>query len=190
MKKIIIILLLGMLISCRAPLSEISRISADYNLEDVSRYDLQLNCEDARITELKKAFVDQSCVMLHDTISNAIVRHFPDWEAHMGQPDLLLQVSLEQMYGGNEALRLFPSMEAGRSMLTLHLNVFKGNQLIAERRLTGISRIMDIPQGYFTNEDMIRQDSLILADKLMRYLKNPVLFDRQMQQYYEGYDPH
>jgi len=176
--------------ACRAPIEEISKTDSGYSIDGVHSFKLKLECADAEITELKPSYEKNYCSFLKNQITSTIQQQHPQWRLEGKKPDLLIEASLEQLYGGNQALRLFPSFEAGRSMLTIHFNVYKNSLLIAERRLTEITRRIHFEDEKHTNEQAIDEDTKIIAKQISEFIDDPALFDKQLNKYLDGYTPH
>ncbi len=191
MKNILIICFAILVLSaCRPPVEEVSRIDPKYSIDDVSSFLVQLDCIDAEITELKESFEKDYCVFLKNQMVTVIQDQHPQWQLVEKNPDLLIEAELEQLYGGFQPLRLFLPLEAGRTMLTIHFSLYKQSLLIAERRLTEITRMIHFEDEKYTNEEAITEDTKIVAMQISDFIDNPVQFDKKLKLYRKGYNPH
>jgi len=188
--KLILCCAILVLSACRPPIDEISKIDPAYSTDGVSHFFVKLDCDDAEITELKESYEDNYCPLLKNQIVSTIQQQHPQWQLQEKNPDLLIDAVLEQLHGGNQALRFFPSFEAGRTMLTIHFNVYKQSLLIAERRLTEITRRIHFEDDKHTNEEAISEDTKLIAMKISEFIDNPVQFDKKLKDYRAGYTPH
>jgi hypothetical protein len=188
--KLILCFTILVLSACRPPIEEISKIDSGYSTDGVNTFQLKLNCADAEITELKPSYEKNYCSFLKNQIISTIKQQHPQWRLEEKKPDLLIEATLEQLYGGNQALRFFPSFEAGRTMLTIHFYVYKKSLLIAERRLTEITRRIHFEDEKHTNEEAIDEDSKLIAMQISEYIDDPDLFDKKLKEYRAGYTPH
>ncbi|MFK5986886.1 MAG: hypothetical protein QM479_15875 [Pseudomonadota bacterium] len=190
--KLILCFLVVFLSACRAPVEEMSNIDPEYSSDGISSFYLQLNCSEAEVTELKESYVKDYCALLKMQMLSTIGKKHPQWQlaATEKQSELFIDAKLEQLYGGNQALRFFLPIEAGRTMLTLHFSVYKNSLLVAERRLTEITRRIHFEDEKYTNEEAISEDSNKMAGYVSDYIDNPTAFDKKMKAYYNGYTPH
>ncbi len=190
--KLILCLAVLFLSSCRAPVEEMSTNVSDYSIDGVSQFFIELDCSEADMTELKEPYIKNYCSLLKNKIETTIQEQQPDWAlvADKKESDLFIQAQLEQLYGGNQPLRLFFPFEAGRTMLTVHFSVYKNKVLIAERRLTEITRMIHFEDEKYTNEEAISEDTNTMATYLADYINNPTAFDQKLNKYRNGYHPH
>lgn len=188
--KLIFGFLVLLLSACRPPIEEVSRVDPNYSIADVASFMVTLDCDDTDITELKNSYVKNYCELLKHQISSHIQQQHSDWELVELAPDLLIEATLDQLYGGNQALRFFMPLEAGRTMLTLHFLIYKQKVLMAERRVTEITRRIHFEDEMYTNEDAIEEDTKIIANYVSDYIQNPNQFDLELKEYRNGYTPH
>ena len=187
----IVTLALAMILSsCRPPVEEISTIDPSYSVDDVSSFSVKLDCIDAEVTELNESFEEDYCLLLKNQIISTIQQQHPQWELIEQKPDLLIEAELEQLYGGNQVLRFFLPIEAGRTMLTIHFSLYKKSLLIAERRLTEITRRIHFEDEKYTNEEAITEDTKIVAMQISDFIDQPTQFDKKLKDYRDGYYPH
>jgi hypothetical protein len=187
--KLIFIFIVLILSACRTSIEEISEIDPNYSIADVNSFMVSLDCGDVDVTELEEDFIKMYCDLLRTHISTKIQQQHPDWELVDEEADLFIEASLEQLYGGNEALRFFPSFQAGRSMITIQFYVYKNELLIAERRLTETTSRIHFEKRQYTNEDAITADSIIMAGYVSDYIDNPEKFDTGLKDYRNDYVP-
>jgi hypothetical protein len=187
--KLILAFIVLILSACRPSIEEVSQIDPSYSIADVTSFMLTLDCGDAEMTELKEDFLKTYCDLLQTNITEKIQNQHPQWEVVDENADLFIEASLEQLYGGNEALRLFPSFQAGRTMLTIQFLVYKNELLIAERRLTENTSRIHFEDKQYTNEDAITADSLTMAGYVSDYIDNPKKFDKGLKEYRNDYVP-
>jgi hypothetical protein len=187
----IVTLALAMILSaCRPPVEEMSTIDPGYSIDDVNSFLVKLDCIDADVTELKETFEKDYCLFLKNQIVSTIQQQHPQWQLAEQKPDLLIEAELEQLYGGNQVLRFFLPIEAGRTMLTIHFSLYKKALLVAERRLTEITRRIHFEDEKYTNEEAITEDSKIVAMQISDFIDQPAEFDKKLKDYRDGYNPH
>ncbi len=90
-------------------------------------------------------------------------------------------VTLEELHGGSAAARFWVGFGAGRTVSTVYVKVLKGQELMAEGRITETTTLTNVLTGTYSNEDSLMQDVLLVARKIAEFVNDPVKFKKDNQ---------
>ncbi len=170
------------LTGCAATLPPKAEMSPSYSLQGLKFYDLNLNCEKAKVDEsFNKSFASSYCQMLEGSIKLSLQKTNPDFQYSKTSPELGLDVTLEQIHGGSAAARFWIGFGAGRTVSTVYVKVFKKQELIAEGRITETTTLTNLMSGNYSNEDALMQDVPLVARKIADFVNNPSKFKEENQ---------
>jgi len=89
------------------------------------------------------------------------------------EPDLIVDIKLEEVRGGSAATRFLIGFGAGRSVTPVYVKILRNQQIIAEGRNTETTTMPDIVGGTYSNKDAILQDAPRVAKKIADFVVNP-----------------
>jgi hypothetical protein len=165
------------LIGCTATLPQKAEISRSYSLQGLKTYILKLNCEKANVdTSFSKSFASSYCQMLEGSIKLSLQKTNPEFQDTKTVSDLNIDVILEELHGGSAAARFWIGFGAGRTVSTAYVRVLKGQELVAEGRITETTTLTNLITGNYSNEDALMQDVPQLARKIAEFVNDPVKF--------------
>jgi hypothetical protein len=183
MKKISFICIsILFLMGCTATLPPKVEISGSYSLQGLKSYALKLNCEKANIDpSFKKSFASSYCQMLEGSIKLSLQKTNPEFQYTNTSSELDINVTLEELHGGSAAARFWIGFGAGRTVSTVYVKVLKGQELIAEGRITETTTLTNLMTGTYSNEDALMQDVPLVARKIAEFVNDPVKFKKENQ---------
>lgn len=176
------LILILLLTGCTAALPPKTEVRQSYTLLGVKSYSLDMNCEKANVDPaINRSFLKGYCQMLEGSIKVAMQRINPELTYLDTKSDIRVNVTLEELQGGNAAARLWIGFGAGRSVSTVYVNVLRGTESLSEGRVTETTTLTNIMTGTYSNEDALMQDVPLLAKKLAEFISDPIKFKRENQ---------
>jgi len=170
------------LIGCTATLPQKADVSSSYSLQGLKSYALKLNSEKTNIDpSLSKSFTSSYCQMLEGSIKLSLQKTNPEFQYIDAGSDLNIDVILEELHGGSAAARFWIGFGAGRTVSTVYVKVLKGQELIAEGRITETTTLTNLVTGNYSNEDALIQDVPQLSRKIAEFVNDPVKFKKENQ---------
>jgi len=158
---------------CASTLPQKSVVQGNYSVTDAKTFSTALSCDATKVDGVKDGFVKDYCQILAGNIKIALQKELRGIEYNETNPDLAIQVNLEEVNGGSAAARLWVGMGAGRSITTVYVKVIKKGVTIAEKRLTETTTTPNLITNNYANDDAILQDAPLVARKVGEFVKNP-----------------
>lgn len=181
-KNSVIFIAILFLIGCTATLPRKTEIRSQYSLHDLKSYTLKLNSEKANVDpSFNKSFAGSYCQMLEGSIKLSLQKTNPEFQYSTGNSDLLIDVTLEELHGGSAAARFWIGFGAGRTVSTVYVRVLKGQELMAESRITETTTMTNLVTGNYSNEDALMQDVPQLARKITEFVNDPLKYTKENQ---------
>jgi hypothetical protein len=181
-KTSVIFISILFLIGCTATLPQKTELSRSYSLHGLKSYTLKLNSEKANVDpSFNKSFASSYCQMLEGSIKLSLQKTNPEFQYTNTNSDLHIDVTLEELHGGSAAARFWIGFGAGRTVSTVYVMVLKGQELMAESRITETTTLTDIIKGNYSNEDALMQDVPLLARKIAEFVNDPTKFKKENQ---------
>lgn len=180
--KSIIFITILFLIGCTATLPQKAEISRSYSLQGLKSYALKLNSEKTNIDpSFSKSFASAYCQMLEGSIKLSLQKTNPEFQYTNTSSDLNIDVTIEELHGGSAAARFWIGFGAGRAVSTVYVRVLKGQELLAEGRITETTTMTNLITGNYSNEDALMQDVPPLAGKIAAFVNDPLKFKKDNQ---------
>jgi hypothetical protein len=149
---------------CTAVLPLKTEVSGSYTMLGVKSYTLEMSCEKATVDpSINKAFLKGYCQMLEGSTKVAMQQVNPELTYLDTKSDIKVNITLEELQGGNAAARFWIGFGAGRSVSTAYVSVLRGNELLSEGRITETTTLTNIMTGTYSNEDALMQDVPLLS---------------------------
>jgi hypothetical protein len=114
--------------------------------------------------------------MLEGSIKLSLQKTNPEFQYTNTGSNLNIDVTLEELHGGSAAARFWIGFGAGRTVSTAYVRVLKGQELVAEGRITETTTLTNLITGNYSNEDALMQDVPQLARKIAEFVNDPVKF--------------
>ena len=170
------------LFGCTATLPQKTEVSSSYSLKGLNSYSLTVNCEKANVDPaFSKSFTTSYCQMLEGSIKLQLQKTNPEFQNAPTNSDLDIHVTLEELHGGSAAARLWIGFGAGRTVSTAYVKITRGQESLAEGRITETTTLTDIMRGTYSNEDALMQDVILVAKKIAGFVNDPVKFKEENQ---------
>jgi len=153
---------------------EFSAVHERYSADQIHSYKLVMNCSDAKISGLKKEFADNYCTMLEKNIKSFVQAHHPSWQYETESYDIVININLEVLHGGDFDGRFFFPGNSGSAARTLvFASVSNNKTLLAERRIFEYTAFINPLFDKFSNEETIRQDAVSISEKISDFVSKP-----------------
>ena len=162
------------LVGCASTLPSKNIVTKSYSLIGVKTYSINLTCNRAEVTNLDRSFLEGYCQALEGSTKMTLRKKLPEIRYEKENPDLIIKGDLERIHGGSGAARFWIGFGAGRSITTLYVKIYKGQDLMAERRITETTTLMNLMSGNYSNEDAIIQDAPLVARKVADFISDPL----------------
>ena len=175
--KHIIFITILFVVGCTATLPQKVEISHSYSLQGLKSYVLKMNSEKANVDpSFSKSFADNYSQMLEGSIKLALQKTNPEIQYTDTNSDLEIEVVLEELQGGSAAARFWIGFGAGRTVSTVYVKIRKGQDVVAEGRITETTTMTNLITGNYSNEDALMQDVPQLARKIADFVNDPEKF--------------
>jgi hypothetical protein len=175
MKTLLGLALMIFLSGCAATLPSHVNVNNDYNILNAKTTSVNVECLNVKTDNIDPESVPDYCMMMQGAVKVAM-RAKSGLKLSDDNPDVLVNIKIEEIYGGNAHARFWVGLGAGRSALTTYTKVMQAGNLIAEMRKTETSTMPNLNSGTWSNEEVLSQDVSISASKIADFIINPKSF--------------
>lgn len=186
MKKIsIVVMLLAsvLFVGCASTLPPKIAVNSNYSLLGVKTCVVKAQCDKVSLDpSLNKSFAANYCQMLEGAVKMELSKTNPDFQYGPAGGDLNIDITLEALHGGSAAARMLVGFGAGRSVSTVFIRISRGEEIIAETRITETTTMPNITSNNWTNEDALMQDVPAVAKNIAAFVSDPAKYQKESQQ--------
>ena len=147
-------------------------VAPEYSFLGVRSFHVSVDCTKAREMNVYKGFTEDFCPVLENTVRIIMKERHPRLSYRDTDADLNVQISLEDVNGGNAGLRK-SGLGAGNTLIGIFIRISKKDQVVAQTRFDMKSKSDDPFFGDRSNESALIRAARGVAKFVSDFVDSP-----------------
>lgn len=147
-------------------------VSPEYSVLGVRSFRVVVDCKNVRAVHVYNGFAEDFCPVLDDTVRIVLKERHPRLSYRDTDADLTIDISLEDIHGGNAGLRK-SGLGAGNTLIGVFIRISKGDQVVAQTRFDMNAKTDDPFFGDRSNESVLLNGARGVAKFVSDFVNSP-----------------